>query len=114
METCIFCKIGAKEIPAAIVYEDEWVLAFRDIHPMAPQHILIIPRRHIASVNDADEENAVLLGRLFIAARQIAQAQGFAADGYRLVVNTGAHAGQAVAHLHLHLLAGREMGWNPA
>lgn len=114
MDPCIFCKIVAKEIPAAFVYEDEWVVAFADIHPMAPQHYLIIPRRHLASVNEAAAENAAELGRLFVAARAIAQSRGFAENGYRLVINTGADAGQAVGHLHLHLLAGREMGWNPA
>ena len=114
MEACIFCKIVAKEIPAGFVYEDEWVVAFADIHPMAPHHYLIIPRRHLASVNEAEADDAAELGRLFVAARRIAESRGFAKEGYRLVVNTGAHAGQAVGHLHLHLLAGREMGWNPA
>ncbi|WP_127478269.1 histidine triad nucleotide-binding protein [Sulfurivermis fontis] len=110
---CIFCKIAAGEIPATIVHQDEHVVAFRDLNPQAPTHILIIPRRHIATVNDLAEADAATVGRLFLAARRIAAELGFAADGYRLVMNTNAAAGQTVFHIHLHLLAGRNFAWPP-
>ena len=109
MEDCIFCKIVAGEIPGDIVYRDELVTAFRDINPVAPVHILIVPNRHITSNNAVDEEDAPLLGRLFTTARKLAEQEGIAADGYRLILNTGAHGGQEVFHLHLHLIGGRKM-----
>ncbi len=111
--SCIFCKIAAGEIPATIVHQDDSVVAFRDLNPQAPTHILIIPRKHIATVNDLDEDDAAIVGRLFLAARKLADELGFADDGYRLVMNTNAGAGQTVFHIHLHLLAGRNFGWPP-
>lgn len=106
----IFTKILNKEIPADIVYEDEQVTAFKDINPQAPVHILIIPNKEIPTVNDVTEEDAAMLGRLFVAAKQIAKEQGIAEDGYRLLVNCGSHGGQEVMHLHMHLLGGRGLG----
>ncbi len=106
----IFSKIIAKEIPADLVYEDELVLAFRDIAPQAPVHILIIPKREIATVNDVTAADEMALGRLFIVAAQIAQNEGIAAEGYRLIVNCNAHGGQEVFHLHMHILGGRALG----
>jgi histidine triad (HIT) family protein len=110
---CIFCKIAAGEIPATIVHQDEHVVAFRDLNPQAPTHILIIPRQHIATVNALTEADATVVGHLFLAARQLAAELGFAEDGYRLVMNTNAAAGQTVFHIHLHLLAGRNFAWPP-
>jgi len=110
---CIFCKIAAGEIPATIVHQDEDVVAFRDLNPQAPTHILIIPRKHIATVNALEEADAATVGRLFLAARRLAAELGFAEDGYRLVLNTNAAAGQTVFHIHLHLLAGRNFAWPP-
>jgi histidine triad (HIT) family protein len=106
----IFSKIIAKEIPADIVYEDEDVLAFNDINPIAPVHILIIPKKEIATVNDVQDEDAAMLGKLFIAAKKVAAEQGVAASGYRLMVNCNKDAGQDVFHLHMHLLGGRKLG----
>ncbi|QGG47900.1 histidine triad nucleotide-binding protein [Heliorestis convoluta] len=113
MEDCIFCKIVNREIGTPLLYEDEEVVAFRDINPVAPDHILIIPRKHIRSVADSTEEEELIMGKLFGAARKIAKAQGFQENGFRLVVNTGADGGQTVFHLHMHLLAGRALGWPP-
>ena len=112
-DNCLFCRIAAGEIPAKVVFEDDYTLAFRDIDPKAPTHVLVIPRRHIASVNDLDALDADLVGRLFLTAREIAAAEGIAEAGYRLVMNTGADAGQSVAHIHLHLLGGRDLAWPP-
>ena len=106
----IFSKIIKREIPADIVYEDDLVLAFRDIAPQAPVHILIIPKREIATANDVTPEDEAALGRLLIAAAQIARDEGIAADGYRLIVNCNEHGGQEVFHLHMHLLGGRNLG----
>lgn len=110
---CIFCRIARGEVPAKIVHEDEDIVAFRDLDPKAPVHVLVIPRRHIASVNDVVRGDRDLLGALFVTARAIAHADGIAAAGYRLVVNSGAAAGQTVDHLHLHVLGGRAMRWPP-
>jgi histidine triad (HIT) family protein len=112
-EGCLFCRIAAGEIPAKLVYEDDDVVAFRDINPQAPTHILIIPRRHIASVNDLEAGDAELVGRLYLAARELAEREGIAKSGYRLVLNTGPGAGQTVDHIHLHLLGGRPLHWPP-
>ena len=112
-ESCIFCKIAAGEIPARKVYDDGEVLAFHDINPEAPVHLLIIPRRHIATLNDLSEADAALIGRLYLAGRQIAVESGVAESGYRTVINCNRDAGQIVFHVHLHLLAGRELGWPP-
>lgn len=109
MTDCIFCKIVAREIPAQLVYTDEWVTAFRDIHPVAPSHILIVPNKHIPSNNDVAQEDEPILGRLFTAARNLARQEGISESGYRLIVNTGSHAGQVVFHLHLHLIGGHKM-----
>ncbi len=110
---CLFCKIAAGEITADVVQEgDDWV-AFRDISPQAPTHILIIPREHIATLNEAGQDKAELLGRLFLAAKEIAADEGVAEDGYRTVLNCNAGAGQSVFHVHVHLLGGRAMGWPP-
>ncbi len=109
MSDCIFCKIIQGEIPSANVYEDENIVAFRDIQPAAPTHILIVPKKHIDSVNALALEDEGLIGRMFGVAKQIAAQEGVAEKGYRLVVNTGAEAGQTVFHIHLHLLGGRDM-----
>jgi histidine triad (HIT) family protein len=107
--TCIFCKIIAEEAPAAIVYKDEQVTAFRDKHPVAQTHVLIVPNKHIASVNQAEPEDEAMLGHLFIVARKIAAMDGIAENGYRLIVNTGVHGGQTVFHLHVHLIGGQRL-----
>ncbi len=109
MDACIFCKIAGGAIPTTFVYEDDEIVAFRDIQPQAPVHLLVVPRRHLASMNEARDEQ--LLGRLLLAARQAAFASGL--KEYRVVVNTGAQAGQSVFHLHLHVLGGRAMAWPP-
>lgn len=112
-EDCIFCKIVGGEVPAEKLYEDEQVVAFKDIHPAAPHHLLLVPRRHIVSVNEATEQNEALLGHLFTAAARLARKLGVEEKGYRCVVSTGPDAGQLVFHLHMHFLAGRELGWPP-
>ncbi|GEK08086.1 histidine triad nucleotide-binding protein [Pseudoalteromonas sp. McH1-7] len=109
----IFTKIINREIPADIVYEDEKALAFRDINPQAPFHVLVIPKTAIATINDVTEENSHLIGHLYVVAAKLAQEHGFAEDGYRVVMNCNEHGGQTVYHLHLHVLAGKEMGWPP-
>ena len=109
----IFGKIIRREIPADVVYEDDYVLAFRDVAPAAPTHILFIPKAHIATLNDARAEQAELLGRLMLAAADYAKQNGLAQDGYRVVMNCNEHGGQTVYHIHLHLLAGRQMAWPP-
>ena len=110
-DSCLFCRIVRREIPATLVHEDEHTLAFRDVDPKAPTHVLVIPRTHVASLNETDD--AEMLGRLMLVARSIAAAEGLASDGYRTVVNTGPNAGQTVFHIHLHLLGGRKLGWPP-
>jgi histidine triad (HIT) family protein len=113
MTDCLFCKIRDGEIPCDIIYEDEHVLAFFDVNPQAPLHLLIIPRKHIATVNDISADDEPVMGRMFAAAKIIAAQQGVSADGYRLVVNCNRKAGQSVFHIHMHLLAGRAMNWPP-
>ncbi len=113
MSDCLFCKITNGESPAKIVYEDDQLLAFEDINPKAPLHVLIIPRRHISTLNDAQEGDEALLGGLITRAAQIAKDQGHAQDGYRTVFNCNRGGGQTVFHIHLHLLAGRNMTWPP-
>jgi histidine triad (HIT) family protein len=110
---CLFCGISEGKVPAAIVYEDDDTIAFRDINPQAPTHLLIIPRRHIASVNELEAGDAEVVGKLFLVARELAAAEGLAESGYRLVMNTGPGAGQTVHHIHLHLLGGRSLHWPP-
>ncbi len=107
MSDCIFCRIIAGEAPAQIVYHDDLVTAFHDIHPVAPVHILLVPNRHIASVNRAEAADEAALGRLFTVARRLAAERGIAENGYRLIVNTGRHGGQVVPHLHMHLIGGQ-------
>lgn len=109
----LFAKILRKEIPAEVVYEDEHCLAFRDISPQAPIHVLVIPKVRIARVADASREDAQALGHCLWAAGEVARQEGVAEDGFRLVINNGARAGQAVFHVHVHLLAGRDMQWPP-
>ena len=113
MSECIFCKMVAGEIRPDVLYEDDDVLAFNDIHPQAPTHFLVIPKTHIATLNDLDEAHAPLVGKLFLTAKRIAADRGFAGPGYRTVLNCNAQAGQTVFHVHLHVLAGRLMGWPP-
>jgi histidine triad (HIT) family protein len=110
---CLFCRIAGGEIPADLIHADPEVVAFRDIHPQAPSHILIIPRKHISSVSHLTEEDVGVMGRLFLVARDLARDEGIAEDGYRVVVNTGSGAGQSVFHVHMHLLGGRSLGWPP-
>jgi histidine triad (HIT) family protein len=109
MDNCIFCKIVSGEAYGHKLYQDELVTAFRDIHPVAPTHVLVVPNKHIISVNDLTLEDEPLIGHLFMTARQIAKLEGVDRTGYRLIVNTGAHAGQAVFHLHLHVIGGQRM-----
>ena len=113
MTDTIFSKIVRREIPADIVYEDDDVLAFRDLNPQAPVHVLFIPKRAIATLDDASVADAELLGKLLLAAAAYAKEQGLAKDGYRTVINTNTHGGQTVFHIHVHLLAGRQMSWPP-
>ena len=110
---CIFCKIAAKEIPAKLVYEDREVVAFRDINPVAPTHILIIPRAHVETINDLKPEHNQLVGKLHLVAGELARREQLSERGYRLVWNCGPDAGQAVFHIHLHLVGGRKMAWPP-
>jgi len=109
MEDCIFCKIVAGEIPAEIVYQGEGIIAFRDINPLSPVHLQIIPRKHIASVADISDDEYYLAGEMVKVANQLAKSEGFAGNGYRLVMNCGKQGGQLVPHLHMHLLGGRQM-----
>jgi len=110
---CIFCRIASGDIPADVVYKDPHVVAFRDIDPQAPVHFLVIPRRHVATLDAAQESDRDLLGRMFLAARDQARADGVAETGYRTVLNVGADAGQVVQHVHMHVLGGRGLGWPP-
>lgn len=113
MNKCLFCKIVAGDIPADTVYENDQVFAFRDIDPKAPTHILIIPKEHIATTNDLAEAHKTLVGEMLLAAKEIAGQEGIADSGYRTVFNCNGDGGQAVYHIHLHLLGGRQMTWPP-
>lgn len=113
MSECVFCKMAEGAIQPDIVYEDEHVLAFRDINPQAPTHVLVIPRRHISTLNEINDHDAELLGRMYLAARIVAERDGVAERGYRTVINCNPEAGQSVYHLHLHVLGGRPMHWPP-
>jgi len=113
MSDTIFGKIARGEVPADLVYEDEEVLAFRDLSPQAPVHLLVIPRKPIPTLDDAEPQDAQLLGRLLLAAAKVARAAGIAERGYRVVLNCNVAGGQAVFHLHLHVLGGRPLGWPP-
>lgn len=110
-ESCLFCRIVRKEIPAKLVLENEHVVAFRDINPKAPTHVLVVPRVHVATLDEATD--AHMLGEMQLAAATIARAEGIVEGGYRTVINCGADAGQSVLHVHLHLMGGRKMGWPP-
>ncbi len=113
MSDCLFCKIAAGTIPPKIVYEDDRTVAFDDINPQAPVHVLIVPRRHAASIADLNDADAGLLGHLLMIGAKVAKQKGIADSGYRLVLNTGKHGGQSVFHLHVHVLGGRPMHWPP-
>lgn len=113
MDNCIFCKIINKEVPSKIVYEDERVLAFDDINPRAPIHVLLISKEHFGTLNDIPEEKKDILSHLLLKARQIAQEKEIAKNGYRIVLNTERDSGQEVFHIHFHLLGGRQMKWPP-
>ncbi|HEY7790289.1 MAG TPA: histidine triad nucleotide-binding protein [Vicinamibacterales bacterium] len=110
---CLFCRIVKREVPASLVYEDEEVLAFNDISPQAPVHVLVVPKRHMATLNDLTPAEDHLVGRLIRQAAAIAAERGISAGGYRMVLNCNADAGQTVFHIHLHLLGGRPMHWPP-
>jgi len=107
--SCIFCKIAAGEVPAKIVYQDELVTAFRDIHPVAPTHVLIVPNKHIQSISQVEADDEIILGRLITTARKIAEIDRISDGGFRTIVNTGAHGGQTVFHLHMHVIGGQRM-----
>lgn len=113
MEDCLFCKIAAGQIPGKIVYQDDVVVAFEDINPKAPHHMLLIPRRHIASMADLTLDDGPILAALLTTAARLARERGFDESGYRVVSNVGPDAGQSVFHLHFHLLGGRKFGWPP-
>jgi len=113
MEECIFCRIAEHKIPAKIVYEDDSALAFEDVHPHAPVHLLVIPRKHMASLAEVAPEDEGLIGRLFVIAARLAREKGIDSQGYRAVINNGAWAGQTVAHLHVHVMGGRVFHWPP-
>ncbi len=110
---CLFCRIIRREAPAKILFETERVLAFEDVRPQAPAHVLVIPKEHIASLNDADEAAQALLGETLLAAGRAAREKGIDATGYRIVLNTGPDSGQAVFHIHFHVLGGRHLHWPP-
>ena len=112
-DSCIFCRIVDGEIPADVVRETDDVLAFRDTDPKAPTHVLVIPKEHVPSLGEADDEHSELLGRVMLVARDVARAEGIAGDGFRAVTNTGDDGGQSVHHLHVHVLGGRALGWPP-
>jgi histidine triad (HIT) family protein len=113
MANCLFCKIVNREIPASLVYEDDHLIAFNDINPQAPTHVLVVPKRHIATLNDLQSGDDALLGEVVRRAAAIADSLGIAADGYRTLFNTNRGAGQTVFHIHLHLLGGRTFSWPP-
>jgi histidine triad (HIT) family protein len=113
MDNCLFCKIAAGEIPAKIVYQDQDVVAFEDINPQAPHHILLIPRQHITSMSELALEHGPILAKLFVTAQELAHTLGIDESGYRFLTNVGPDAGQSVFHLHFHLLGGRRLGWPP-
>ncbi len=113
MSDCLFCKIREGQIPAKVVHRDEHCLAFEDINPQAPMHVLVIPNKHIATVSDIAPEDREVAGHLFVTAAKLAKERGYAEEGYRVVMNNGRAAGQTVFHIHLHVLAGRHLGWPP-
>jgi histidine triad (HIT) family protein len=112
-QDCLFCKILNGDIPADIVYESDSAIAFRDVSPQAPTHVLVIPRKHIATINDLGEDDQEIVGSLYLAAKDIARAEGLSDEGYRAVMNCNEGAGQSVFHIHLHVLGGRALSWPP-
>ena len=110
---CLFCKIVSGDIPAEIIYRDDQVLAFRDINPRAPIHVLVIPQKHVDSLASVTDEQRDIMGKIMIVAREIAAAEGLSESGYRAVINVGLDGGQTISHLHLHLLGGRTLHWPP-
>ena len=110
MEDCIFCKIINKQIPSTIVYEDEEILAFKDIHPVAPVHILVIPKKHIKSIMELQQEDEKTIGKIYSVIQQIAKQEGIAKEGFRVIVNCGENGGQEVGHIHFHLIGGKKLG----
>jgi histidine triad (HIT) family protein len=110
---CLFCRIVKREIPAQLVWENDHLIAFRDINPAAPTHALVIPKEHLSGIHEAKPQHSALLGELMLGARDVAEKLGLADGGYRLVVNQGADAGQSVHHLHVHVLGGRSLAWPP-
>jgi histidine triad (HIT) family protein len=113
MSTCLFCRIVRKEIPASVIYEDDELMVFNDVNPQAPLHALVIPKRHIATLNDLSSADDGLVGSMARRAAAVAREKGYADSGFRTVFNTNAQAGQTVFHIHLHLLAGRGLSWPP-
>lgn len=113
MSSCLFCRVIAGEIPGTIVYQDDRIVAFRDVNPQAPMHVLVVPRRHIPSLNDLEEGDDALVGEMVRRAAAIAGEHGYAERGFRTVFNCNAEAGQTVFHIHLHVLGGRRFGWPP-
>jgi histidine triad (HIT) family protein len=113
MNDCLFCRVVAKTIPAKVVHEDDQTLAFDDIHPQAPVHTLVIPKRHVVSIQELGESDQALLAQLLLTCRKVANDKGLADLGFRLVANTGRHGGQTVFHLHFHVLGGRHLAWPP-
>lgn len=113
MSDCLFCKILDGEIPCDKVYENEYVIAFRDVNPQAPTHVLVIPREHISTVNDLTDDNKNIVGEMMLAAQQVAKLEGIDESGYRLIMNCNEGAGQTVFHIHLHVLGGRALHWPP-
>jgi len=112
-DRCLFCRIVDGEVPADVVHETDHVVAFRDIDPKAPTHVLVIPKKHVPSLGDAEDDDVGLLGEVMLAARDVAHAEGIADEGFRAVTNVGDDGGQAVHHLHVHVLGGRALGWPP-
>ncbi len=113
MPDCLFCKIIAGDIPAEVIYQTEDVLVFRDVNPVAPTHLLAVPKQHISTINELDESNATLVGKMYLAAKEVARQENIQEQGYRTVINCGENAGQTVFHIHLHILAGRSFSWPP-
>lgn len=113
MSTCLFCKIVQKAIPAKIIFEDKLTIAFKDIDPQAPTHLLVIPKKHLESMETITSQDKNVLGHIILVARDLAQKQGHTRGGYRLIINSGPDAGQSVFHIHVHVLAGRKLTWPP-
>ncbi|MGA7733231.1 MAG: histidine triad nucleotide-binding protein [Chloroflexia bacterium] len=113
VDTCIFCKLAKGQVRAEIILQDDKIIAFKDIHPQAPAHALVVPRKHITALWDTDHEDEPMLGRILTACNEVAQELGISDSGYRVVVNSGPDAGQSVDHLHFHVMGGRELAWPP-